>query len=616
VTTAAATFTPTSGPVGTSINVTAGSGWATATDNSINVTVGGIAAADTLSINSSGNLSGRITVPSGAIPGTKTIIITAAISGIQTFSNVFTVTTASATFTPSSGPVGTIITVTGSGWPFSDNNYSVTVGGIAAIDSLTANGSGALTGTITVPSVGTGSQTVSIIETLSGVQIFSTNFTITAATANFNPTSGKVDSTITVTGTGWALSDTISGVKVGITTATNTLVVNNNGALSGTITVPSVSAGLQNIIITGTIGGAQTFSNAFTVVGVPTVTVISPNSGSTTGGTSVTITGTNFVTGATVTIGGNAAIGINVTSSTTITATTPAGTAGAQNVVVTNVAGSGTLTGGFTYVSPPTVTAISPPSGPTAGGTSVTITGTNFVTGATVTIGGNAATGVSVTNSTTIKATIPAGTAGTVSVIVTTAGGSSNAFSGYTYNNPAPTLTSISPTTGNRLQTLNVTFTGTNFISGVSSVNVGTGITVNSTTVNSSTQIVASITIGATAATGSNSFSVTNGTPGGGTSATKTFTVSNPAPTLTGISPTSGTHGTTVNVTLTGTNFINGVSSVIGSSGITINSTTVNSTTQITVNITISSSIGTRTFKVTNSTPGGGTSSTQNFTVN
>jgi hypothetical protein len=283
------------------------------------------------------------------------------------------------------------------------------------------------------------------------------------------------------------------------------------------------------------------------------------------------------------------------------------------------VAGSGTLTGGFTYVAPPTVTAISPNSGSTAGGTSVTITGTNFVSGATVTIGGNAATGVTVANSTTIHAITPSNTAGTVSVIVTTAGGSSNAFSGYTYNNPVPTLSSISPTSGNRLQTLNVTFTGTNFISGVSSVNVGTGITINSTVVNSSTQIVASITIGAAAATGNNSFSVTNGTPGGGTSTTKTFTVSNPVPTLTGISPTSGSRNTTFNVVLTGTNYISGVSSVtISGSNITINSTTINSTTQITVSITIASnaSTGTRTFKVTNSTPGGGTSSTQNFTVN
>lgn len=83
----------------------------------------------------------------------------------------------------------------------------------------------------------------------------------------------------------------------------------------------------------------------------PTVTAISPVSGPITGGSAVTITGTNFVAGATVTIGGVAATGITVVSATSITATTPAGAEGAANVVVTNAdVQIATLTGGFTYV--------------------------------------------------------------------------------------------------------------------------------------------------------------------------------------------------------------------------------------------------------------------------
>ena len=84
----------------------------------------------------------------------------------------------------------------------------------------------------------------------------------------------------------------------------------------------------------------------------PTVSSVSPNSGSTNGGTSVTITGTNFSAGATVTFGGTAASNVNLVSSTSITATTPAHAAGAVNVVVTNSGGpSGTLTNGFTYTT-------------------------------------------------------------------------------------------------------------------------------------------------------------------------------------------------------------------------------------------------------------------------
>ncbi len=89
----------------------------------------------------------------------------------------------------------------------------------------------------------------------------------------------------------------------------------------------------------------------------PTVTGISPSSGSTAGGTGVTIGGTGFVDGATVAIGGTSATGVTVVNDTTITATTPAGTAGAKDLVVTNPdTQTGTLAGGFTYASAPTVT--------------------------------------------------------------------------------------------------------------------------------------------------------------------------------------------------------------------------------------------------------------------
>jgi hypothetical protein len=95
-------------------------------------------------------------------------------------------------------------------------------------------------------------------------------------------------------------------------------------------------------------------SNTAPPANAPTVTSISPNNGLTTGGTSVTISGTNFVAGAIVSVGGTAATNVNVTNSTTITATTPAHSAGVVSVVVTNTDGqSGTLTNGYTYNEPP-----------------------------------------------------------------------------------------------------------------------------------------------------------------------------------------------------------------------------------------------------------------------
>src|SRR6202035_4986782 len=125
--------------------------------------------------------------------------------------------------------------------------------------------------------------------------------------------------------------------------------------------------------------------------GPPTVTAISPASGSSVGGTFIMLTGTNFSTGATVKLGGVAATGVNVYNATTIYATTGAHAPGVVSVVVTNTDGqTGTLTNGYTY-GPPTVSAISPASGSSAGGTFVTLTGTNFSTSATVKLGGVAA---------------------------------------------------------------------------------------------------------------------------------------------------------------------------------------------------------------------------------
>ena len=93
---------------------------------------------------------------------------------------------------------------------------------------------------------------------------------------------------------------------------------------------------------------------------------------------------------------------------------------------------SGNLANGFTYVVPPTVRVWSE-HGSTAGGTAVTITGTNFVSGATVKFGSTAATNVVVVNSTTITATTPAGSAGAVTVTVTVSGQSGSLTNGYTY---------------------------------------------------------------------------------------------------------------------------------------------------------------------------------------
>lgn len=160
----------------------------------------------------------------------------------------------------------------------------------------------------------------------------------------------------------------------------------------------------------------------------PTVTSVSPTSGGTAGGDALTITGTDFVSGATVTIGGVAATSVVFVSATQLTCVTPAGTAGAKDVVVTNPdTQTGTLVGGFTYsaASAPTLSALSYAIGDVlGGGESIVLTGSGFTTATDVKFGTTSAT-FTVDSDTQITATLPAHAAGSVSVTVVGPGGTS-----------------------------------------------------------------------------------------------------------------------------------------------------------------------------------------------
>jgi hypothetical protein len=129
-----------------------------------------------------------------------------------------------------------------------------------------------------------------------------------------------------------------------------------NGTITGgtgtnSITYTAGSIGTVTLQVTVTVNGcSDTKSKSVTVVSAVTVTSITPANGSANGGQPVTIKGTGFLAGATVTIGGAAATNVVVVNSTTITAKTPAHAGGTVNVVVTNTdTGSSTLVNGYTY---------------------------------------------------------------------------------------------------------------------------------------------------------------------------------------------------------------------------------------------------------------------------
>ena len=157
----------------------------------------------------------------------------------------------------------------------------------------------------------------------------------------------------------------------------------------------------------------------------PVVSGISPATGPAAGGTMVTVSGSNL-SGGSVSFGSGPATSSSCTASS-CSATSPAGS-GTVNVTVTTTGGTSTTSTAdqFTYTAaPPTapvVTGITPATGPVAGGTAVTVTGTSL-SGGSVAFGTTPATGVSCT-ATSCTATSPAGS-GTVNVTVTTSGGTS-----------------------------------------------------------------------------------------------------------------------------------------------------------------------------------------------
>jgi hypothetical protein len=156
------------------------------------------------------------------------------------------------------------------------------------------------------------------------------------------------------------------------------------------------------------------------VLPAPDITVITPDVGSIDGGTTVVLDGAGFLTGATVTFDGDAPTDVVVVSSTQITCVTPAHAIGQVDVVVTNTDSQfDTLVNGYLYLVPPTVTSVAPTYGPSVGGTAVTITGTNFGAGATVSFGGALAHDVVIVSGTEITCTTPAHAGGLVAVTVT-----------------------------------------------------------------------------------------------------------------------------------------------------------------------------------------------------
>ncbi|MFF3754697.1 IPT/TIG domain-containing protein [Streptomyces sp. NPDC002018] len=187
---------------------------------------------------------------------------------------------------------------------------------------------------------------------------------------------------------------------------------------------------------------------------------ISPNQGSSGGGTLVTITGTNLSGTTAVRFGTRPATAVTNVSPTQVTAISPSGN-GAVGVTVTTPGGTSNPIP-FFYVGAPFKQSVSPTSGSTAGGETITINGTGFSSASSVSFGANTAVPTVVSDS-QITVLAPAGAAGAVGITVTTAGGTNNGLT-YTYVAP-PTVTTVTPDEGPTSGGTAVTVAGTGLTS-------------------------------------------------------------------------------------------------------------------------------------------------------
>lgn len=153
---------------------------------------------------------------------------------------------------------------------------------------------------------------------------------------------------------------------------------------------------------------------------VPGVKAVAPATGSAAGGGRVTITGSHFARGITVSFGKSRGSSVHLVSSTKLLVTSPAHAAGAVDVTVHTAAGTSTKhrSDRFTFVSPPSVGAVSPAHGTGAGGTRVTVTGHGFSAVTAVRFGTIAGRSVKVLSSTKLQVTTPAQPSGTHDVRV------------------------------------------------------------------------------------------------------------------------------------------------------------------------------------------------------
>jgi uncharacterized protein (TIGR03437 family) len=371
-----------------------------------------------------------------------------------------------------------------------------------------------------------------------GVTIAPLPFTITAAPpaiTSLNPASAvatSVDFTLTVNGSGLAQGDTVQWNG----TALPTTWVSQSQLTAYVAAALVATTGSASVLVSA--GSVSSAASKFTITAPPAVTTLNPPSAvAGSAGFTLTVTGTGFLSGAQVQWNG-AALPTTFGSATQLTAAVPASlvaSAGSVTILV-STAGASSTGVAFTINGPPAVTSLSPAAAAVGGAAfTLTVTGTGFVSGATVSWNGTALT-TKFVSATQLTASVTAALIASGGIATITANSGGVATGGLQLPiNPPPAIAGLSPATVSGTGApFTLTVNGTGFVSGTI---VQWGGTARPTTFVSGTQVTAAVPVNLAA--GNASVSIIAANPGGISSAAQklSVTAAPPAVTKSGVVP-------------------------------------------------------------------------------
>jgi hypothetical protein len=555
------------------------------------------------------------------------------------------------------GATSVDLVVNGSGFDGSLGGPNVAISGTGiTVNGTVMNSSTKLTANLTVASNATVSQrTVTVSQGPGGIQTTTCPNCLTIAAGptiagtpspSGAPNTGGPPALVTVTGTNFATSGAelrLQRPEFTDIVATGVAVNGAGTSISGSFNLTGQAAAYWKVVVINPNKGRTEFGNltstGFLVSGAtPTLTDVAPSTRSSgTTGTVLTLTGTNFARGATVTFSPNAGgTDIVVSSPTwvsltsfqvTVSIASEAAT-GPRNVTFTNFdTQPATCNACFTVTGPPSVTSIDPTSrGQGAQNQIIAVTGTDFVDTPTVTVSGAGVTVDSVlfddAEHLQVQIDVAPGAAITVRTMTVTNPDGGFDTTAFTVN-AAPTVSSATPASrGQNATNQDIVITGTNFVSGVGlAVSFsGTGVTeVSPPTFTDAQHITAHVNVSSTAATTARDVTVTNPDQGVGTGTGKLTVTA--GPTVSTLAPNALARGVSHHtVVVNGANFqstptikfFNGSEDT----NIVVHSVTRDSSTHLTLDVSVNNAdtTGTRDVLVTN--PDAGNSlATDVFTV-